>query len=182
MISRTYGTVPFNNTTSKSCHRAVASEWTWRPSASRLLIGLIMAATPPFGLAKCCILTCIALLAAVPTATCIEWGRLPGECGKITASHRAHIILACASNTCQRTGTWQQSYSRHHASVLLGTAPQKYIAVEGEPSGGLADNLAVITSMLYVAIITGRALLINEQHRPWTAAYDMPNIDWIYSR
>ena len=143
--------------------------------------GSTMAAAPPFGLAKCCIVTYIALLAAVPSASCIEWGRLPGECGKITANRCAHIIPFAANNTLHRTGTWQQSYSRHHASVLLGTAPQKYLAVEGEPTGGLADNLAIITSMLYVAIITGRALLINE-HRPWTAAYDMPNIDWSYSR
>lgn len=82
---------------------------------------------------------------------------------------------------CHCTGTWQQTYSKHHASVLLGTASQKYIVVEGQSGGGLADNLAIIASMLYVAVVTGRALLINE-HRPYTAAYDLPNIDWSYSR
>lgn len=78
-----------------------------------------------------------------------------------------------------RAGTWQHQYSRHHASVLLGIAPPKFIVVES--ISGLADNLSLIGSMLYVAIFTHRALLIQE-NMPYTAAYDHPSIDWSDDR
>lgn len=63
--------------------------------------------------------------------------------------------------------------------MLLGIAPQKYIVVES--FSGLADDLSLIASMLYVAVLTDRALLIQED-MPYTVAYDHPNIDWTDNR
>ena len=50
-----------------------------------------------------------------------------------------------------------------------------------ESISGLADNLSLIASMLYVAVFTRRALLLQED-MPYTAAYDHPSIDWSDSR
>lgn len=74
-------------------------------------------------------------------------------------------------------GSWQQAYSEHHASVLLGISSPRFLVVE--TFSGLADSLALITGMLFVAILSGRALLIQED-LPFTAAYDQPNIDWRF--
>ena len=63
--------------------------------------------------------------------------------------------------------------------MLLGIAPPKHLVVE--TFSGLADALALISGMLFVAILSGRALRIQED-LPFTAVYDQPNIDWSWSR
>ena len=62
-----------------------------------------------------------------------------------------------------------------HSDVLAGRAPPKYLVVEGIE--GLSDSLSLAAGMLYVAILSGRALQIRET-LPWSVAYDRPNIDW----
>ena len=72
-------------------------------------------------------------------------------------------------------GSWGPEYARLHSDVLAGRAPPKYLVVEGIE--GLSDSLSLVAGMLYVAILSGRALQIRDT-LPWSAAYDKPNIDW----
>lgn len=76
---------------------------------------------------------------------------------------------------CVRAGSWGTDYARLHDDVVTGRAQQKYLVVEGIE--GLADSLSLIAGMLYVAILSGRALQIR-QNVPFSVAYDRPNIDW----
>ncbi|KAL3130709.1 hypothetical protein ABBQ38_000058 [Trebouxia sp. C0009 RCD-2024] len=72
-------------------------------------------------------------------------------------------------------GSWGPEYARLHSDVLAGRASPKYLVVEGIE--GLSDSLSLVAGMLYVAMLSGRALQIRET-LPWSAAYDKPNIDW----
>lgn len=129
----------------------------------------------------CNLLSFIACIALLATARCSIWGRGSVECGKLDYYYDTLCKYIAMTRCARLTGGWQQRYSTHHASVLLGTAPQKYIVVGGPPDSGLADTLALVTSMLYVAVLTDRALLIKRDVS-YTAAYDLPNINWSYNR
>ena len=73
-------------------------------------------------------------------------------------------------------GNWSAGYATKHARILAGEEAPKYLVVAS--CGGLADNLALINGMLYVAALTDRAFQIAEKDMPYSAAYDRPNIDW----
>ena len=73
------------------------------------------------------------------------------------------------------SGSWGSEYARLHSDVSAGRAPPKFLVVEGIE--GLSDSLSLVAGMLYVAMLSGRALQIRET-LPWSAAYDKPNIDW----
>lgn len=75
-------------------------------------------------------------------------------------------------------GSWGPEYAQLHDDVLSGRTRQQYLVVEGIE--GLADSLSLIAGMLYVAVLSGRALQIRE-NVPYSVAYDKPNIDWRYS-
>ncbi len=74
-------------------------------------------------------------------------------------------------------GSWGPEYAQLHDDVLSGRTREQYLVVEGIE--GLADSLSLIAGMLYVAILSGRALQIRE-NVPYSVAYDRPNIDWRY--
>lgn len=75
-------------------------------------------------------------------------------------------------------GSWGPEYAQLHDDVLSGRAREKYLVIEGIE--GLADSLSLIAGMLYVAVLSGRALQIRE-NVPYSVAYDKPNIDWRYT-
>ena len=111
---------------------------------------------------------------------CTPWGHREGQCGARGFCTRCcRYMFACASARVWFTGNWQEEYSKYHSSVLLGVAPRKYLVVE--TFSGLADSLALITGMLFVAVLSKRALQIQED-LPFMAAYDQPNIDWQWVR
>ena len=74
-------------------------------------------------------------------------------------------------------GSWGPEYAQLHVDVLSGRTREQYLVVEGIE--GLADSLSLIAGMLYVAVLSGRALQIRE-NVPYTVAYDRPHIDWRY--
>ena len=74
------------------------------------------------------------------------------------------------------TGHWGATYADQHRRILGGQAAPKYLVVHS--GSGLSDTLSMISGMLYVAVLTGRALQIGEQHLPYSLVYDQPNIDW----
>lgn len=74
-------------------------------------------------------------------------------------------------------GSWGPEYAKLHDDVLSGRTREQYLVVEGIE--GLADSLSLIAGMLYVAVLSGRALQIRE-NVPYSVAYDKPNIDWRY--
>ena len=106
------------------------------------------------------------------------WVQRRGQCGKWNfAPHLLNMFRDCGLGSKCRcaAGSWGQEYARLHSDVLAGRAPPKYLIAEGIE--GLSDSLSLVAGMLYVAILSGRALQIRET-LPWSVSYDKPNIDW----
>lgn len=125
--------------------------------------------------------TYVALVLLTPRpAQPTPWIQRRGQCGKHTIVVYTTCIFEGKSRLAQQcarfvTGSWGPEYARLHSDVLAGRASPKYLVVEGIE--GLSDSLSLVAGMLYVAMLSGRALQIRET-LPWSAAYDKPNIDW----
>ena len=61
-----------------------------------------------------------------------------------------------------RCGSWQESYSKLHRSILSGEQPGRY-AISIPPRQGLSDRLVGIVTVFVYALLTNRAIQISGQ-------------------
>ena len=79
----------------------------------------------------------------------------------------------------QQCGSWQKGYRKLHFDIVTGNAAQQYIVAQ--PHSGLADSLSCISTLLYIAVLTDQALLVQDFGSSATIlsyGYDQPNIAW----
>ena len=80
-------------------------------------------------------------------------------------------------------GGWQQRYSDLHKRILNGTAEPKFLIYNCEVRGcgGYGNRLFGLISLLYLAVLTDRAFLINWQRPKPLETYLQPrNIQWNF--
>lgn len=75
-------------------------------------------------------------------------------------------------------GNWMHGYAQLHRSIRAGSNPPRYAMVK--PCSGLADNLACMGSAFYLALLTGRAFVIDEtdEEDRFSYMYHSRYIDW----
>lgn len=81
---------------------------------------------------------------------------------------------------------WQKSYKKLHQDILQARRPQKFIVFtckeEGYGCGGYGNRLGGITSLLFLSILTQRALLIDWDHGAPLERFLVPKgVQWNYS-
>lgn len=87
-------------------------------------------------------------------------------------------MLLCGS-------TWQEEYMKLHDDILNNRRPPKYLVYfcggKKYGCGGYGNRLGAITSLFYLAVITGRAFLIDWKSTVPIAEYLQPkNIQWNF--
>lgn len=80
---------------------------------------------------------------------------------------------------------WQEEYTQLHDDILNNRKPPKYLIYSCGGNkygcGGYGNRLGAITSLFYVAVITGRAFLIDWNSTVPITDYLQPkNIQWNY--
>ncbi len=79
-------------------------------------------------------------------------------------------------------GNWMRDYTHLHKSVRSGAKGPRYLMVQVKETSGLADMFACISSAFLCALLSDRALIIDESDESsrLSVAYFAPNIDWTY--
>jgi hypothetical protein len=82
--------------------------------------------------------------------------------------------------------SWQEKYKKLHQDILESKIPPKYLVFQcggiGYGCGGYGNRIGGITSLLYLAVLTKRALLIDWRANISITDYFTPkNIKWNYS-
>lgn len=131
--------------------------------------------------------TCCCLLAVFGTAFIL----LP-RYTTIQQQHKslfgAHAIRSCSGQAgpevCGRG--WAEKYTRLHSDIVSGKRPPKFLVAECH--SGIADSLKGIQTLLWLAILTDRALLIKYVDKPkrttphFEWGFTAPNVNWTCPR
>ena len=81
---------------------------------------------------------------------------------------------------------WQEEYRKLHEDILQSRKPRKFLVYlcggEGYGCGGYGNRISAISSLLFLAVLTQRAFLIDWKYSISLETYLQPkNIRWNYS-
>ena len=79
------------------------------------------------------------------------------QCGK-SLEHPPFVTVRSTCQSVLTAGHWGAAYADQHRRILAGTAEAKYLVALTD--NGLADNLVLISGMLYISVLTGRAFQV----------------------